>query len=123
MEHEAAGVSRAFYFSDEGKNGGRNEVAEHNVAATSLMEAERETDGAAIEDIDNSGDVNMEAYIMPDDVLRAGGFGGKDDIGSFLPAAIDSTDFETYQRDAQDYEEPLGEISGPGLGWTEGESE
>ncbi|KAK6945251.1 hypothetical protein RJ641_026353 [Dillenia turbinata] len=133
--------STKLYDADEGENGVSNEVAEHNAAGTSLMGITNENPsspekivktrtydpiagesvahGAAIEDIDNSGDVNMEAYIMPDDVIRAGGFGAKDDIGSFLPAAIDSTDFEASLRDARDYEEPQGEISRPGLGWTE----
>ncbi|CAI8613917.1 unnamed protein product [Vicia faba] len=67
---------------------------------------------------DLSGDVNMEASITPDDVIRAGGFGARDDIGSFLPVAGDSTDFEASIRDARDYEEPQGEVSRPGLGWT-----
>ncbi|XP_020243764.1 uncharacterized protein LOC109822018 isoform X2 [Asparagus officinalis] len=65
------------------------------------------------------GEVNMEAAITADDVMRAGGFGARDDIGSFLPAAIDSTDFEASLRDARDFEEPQGETLRPGLGWTE----
>ncbi|KAF9664651.1 hypothetical protein SADUNF_Sadunf16G0040400 [Salix dunnii] len=40
-------------------------------------------------DEDRSGEVNMEASITPDDVRRAGGFGAKDDISSFLPVASD----------------------------------
>ncbi|XP_010922230.1 uncharacterized protein [Elaeis guineensis] len=67
----------------------------------------------------NTGDVNMEAAITTDDVIRAGGFGARDDISSFLPVAIDSTDFEASLRDARDFEEPQEEISRPGLGWTE----
>lgn len=67
---------------------------------------------------DDTADVNMEASILADDVLRAGGFGARDDIGSFLPVAIDSTDFEASLRDAKDFEEPQGEILRPGLGWT-----
>lgn len=74
--------------------------------------------GARPEEIDASGDVNMEASITPDDVIRAGGFGARDDISSFLPVASDSTDFEASIRDARDYEEPQGQISRPGLGWT-----
>ncbi|XP_020522237.1 uncharacterized protein LOC18433330 isoform X2 [Amborella trichopoda] len=62
-------------------------------------------------------EVNMEATITEDDVVRAGGFGATDDIGSFLPVAVDSTDFEASLRDARDYEEPQGEVSRPGLGW------
>lgn len=71
-------------------------------------------------DIDASGEVNMEALITPDDVVRAGGFGARDDISSFLPVASDSTDFEATIRDARDYEEPQGDICRPGLGWTKG---
>nr|XP_043636978.1 uncharacterized protein LOC122607959 isoform X2 [Erigeron canadensis] len=67
-------------------------------------------------DVD-SGDVNMEASISADDVMRAGGYGARDDISSFLPVASDSTDFEATLRDARDYEEPQKDISRPGLGW------
>ncbi|KAL7583381.1 hypothetical protein Lser_V15G42653 [Lactuca serriola] len=63
------------------------------------------------------GDVNMEASISADDVMRAGGFGARDDISNFLPVASDSTDFEASLRDARDYEEPQKEICRPGLGW------
>lgn len=41
-----------------------------------------------------SAEMNMEAPITSDDVMRAGGFGARDDIGCFLPVASDSTDFE-----------------------------
>nr|GEW80482.1 hypothetical protein [Tanacetum cinerariifolium] len=64
-----------------------------------------------------SGDVNMEASISADDVMRAGGFGARDDISSFLPVASDSTDFEASLRDARGYEEPQKDICRPGLGW------
>ncbi|VVB13127.1 unnamed protein product [Arabis nemorensis] len=64
------------------------------------------------------GEVNMEASISAEDVIRAGGFGAKDDIGSFLPVASDSTDFEESIRSARDYEEPQAEVPRPGLGWT-----
>ncbi|CAN8257218.1 unnamed protein product [Cochlearia groenlandica] len=64
------------------------------------------------------GEVNMEALISEEDVIRAGGFGAKDDIGSFLPVASDSTDFEESIRSARDYEEPQGEVQRPGLGWS-----
>ncbi|KAH0462715.1 hypothetical protein IEQ34_010290 [Dendrobium chrysotoxum] len=63
--------------------------------------------------------VNMEAIITADDVVRAGGFGARDDIGSFLPVAADSTDFEASLLEAQGFEEPQGEKKRPGLGWTE----
>lgn len=66
----------------------------------------------------DTGEVNMEASITADDVIRAGGFGARDDISSFLPVASDSTDFEATIRDAREYEEPQGEICRPGLGWT-----
>lgn len=65
-------------------------------------------EGTASEEIDASGEVNMEASITPDDVIRAGGFGARDDISSVLPVASDSTDFEASIRDARDYEEPQG---------------
>ncbi|KAI7992110.1 hypothetical protein LOK49_LG12G02705 [Camellia lanceoleosa] len=65
-----------------------------------------------------SGEVNMEASISSDDVIRAGGFGARDGIGSFLPVASDSTDFEASLRDARDYEDPQEEICRPGLGFT-----
>lgn len=71
-------------------------------------------------DVDASGEVDTEALITPDDVVRAGGFGARDDISSFLPVASDSTDFEATIRDARDYEEPQGDICRPGLGWTKG---
>ena len=66
---------------------------------------------------DMGADVNMEASISADDVMRAGGFGARDDISSFLPVASDSTDFEASLRDARDYEEPQKDIFRPGLGW------
>ncbi|GJN14819.1 hypothetical protein PR202_gb01684 [Eleusine coracana subsp. coracana] len=62
-------------------------------------------------------DVNMEAAISTEDVMRAGGFGVRDDIGSLLPTAIDSTDFEASIRDARDFEGEKEEPSRPGLGW------
>ena len=71
------------------------------------------------EEMEASWEVNMEACITIDDVLRAGGFGARDDISSFLPVASDSTDFEATIRDARDYEEPQGDICRPGLGWAE----
>lgn len=64
-------------------------------------------------------EVNMEAIITADDLARAGGFGARDDIGSFLPVALDSTDFEASLRDSQDFEEQQPEErKRPGLGWT-----
>ncbi|CAN6346331.1 unnamed protein product [Urochloa humidicola] len=62
-------------------------------------------------------DVNMEAAISTEDVMRAGGFGAKDDIGSLLPTAVDSTDFEASLRDARDFEGEKEAPAHPGLGW------
>ncbi|XP_051210092.1 uncharacterized protein [Lolium perenne] len=62
-------------------------------------------------------DMNMEAAISADDVMRAGGFGAKDDIGSLLPTAMDSTDFEASLRDARDFEDEQEKPSHPGLGY------
>lgn len=107
---------------DDGKD-----VLEHFTRASGDIEETKAGDlkggencpkGKSLEEIDVSGDVNMEASITPDDVIRAGGFGARDDISSFLPVASDSTDFEASIRDARDYEEPQGEVSRPGLGWT-----
>jgi hypothetical protein len=75
--------------------------------------------GAPLGDVDSSREVNMEATITTDDVIRAGGFGTRDDISSFLPVASDSTDFEASIRDAQEYEQSREEVRRPGLGWTE----
>ncbi|CAL1352387.1 unnamed protein product [Linum trigynum] len=72
----------------------------------------------------SSGDVNMEAAISTDDVMRAGGFGARDDIGSVLPVASDSTDFEEMILNAKDYEGPQAEQQRrPGLGWTDAAEE
>ncbi|XP_074320498.1 uncharacterized protein LOC141657242 [Silene latifolia] len=65
-----------------------------------------------------SGEVNMEAIVDPDDVIRAGGFGARDGLSSVLPMASDSTDFESSLLDMRDYEEPEGERRRPGLGWS-----
>ncbi|GKU89791.1 hypothetical protein SLEP1_g3885 [Rubroshorea leprosula] len=71
------------------------------------------------ENVNTTGEVNMEASITPDDVIQAGEFGARDDISSFLPVASNSTDFESSILDAKDYEEPHEEPSRPGLGWRE----
>ncbi|MCL7040837.1 hypothetical protein MKW94_008781 [Papaver nudicaule] len=74
-------------------------------------------------------EIEEEARITTEDVIRAGGFGARDDIGSFLPVAMDSTDFEASIRDARGYEDSVinpdpaiiqeeqGESKRPGLGW------
>ncbi|GAB2295569.1 hypothetical protein Dimus_029730 [Dionaea muscipula] len=64
------------------------------------------------------GEVNMEAAITSDDVIKAGGFGTRDDLNSFLPVASDLTDFEASLIDAREYEEPQEVPRKPGLGWT-----
>lgn len=70
-------------------------------------------------DVNASCGSSTKAAIFLDDAIRAGGFGARDDIGSFLPVASDFTDFEASLRDAQDYEESKEEIGRPGLGWAE----
>lgn len=104
-------------FSDHNDNGIINVVVESENSVVALKD--NPSQGMGIETDTDTGEVNMEAIITADDVLRAGGFGARDDIGSFLPVAIDSTDFEASLRDAKDFEEPQGEILRPGLGWTE----
>lgn len=87
---------------------------------TTEVEVETAKETNVREDItDPPGDINMEASILPDDVVRAGGFGARDDISNFLPVASDSTDFEASLLDARAYEEPQEEIRRPGLGWTD----
>ncbi|KAM3280736.1 putative protein isoform X1 [Capsicum chacoense] len=73
----------------------------------------------ALEHEKSHGDVNMEADITMDDVIKAGGLGARDDLNSFLPMAADTTDFEASIRDAWEYEGQRESISRPGLGWTE----
>ncbi|XP_050229240.1 uncharacterized protein LOC126678385 [Mercurialis annua] len=74
-------------------------------------------------DKNTSGEVNSEASMTTDDVIRAGGFGARDDINSFLPVASDSTDFEESILEARNYEEPQGEVRRPGLGWKQSAEE
>lgn len=72
-------------------------------------------------------EVMEEAAIKVEDVIRAGGFGARDDISSVLPVAMDSTDFEASLRYARDYEEEntdqdsskieQGNTTRAGLGW------
>lgn len=66
-----------------------------------------------------AGALDVGAATAADDVERAGGFGAADGIGSFLPVAMDSTDFEASLRDARAFEGPQHGVSHPGLGWTE----
>ena len=100
----------------------QNPGSSENVLQVKVVDSEggeNVVQGGASADMNASGDVNMEAIITPDDIIRAGGFGARDDISSFLPVASDSTDFEASLRDARGYEEPQGDIYRPGLGWTE----
>lgn len=83
-------------------------------------EVEHASRGLRATDVEAAGEVNMEASVTPEEVVRAGGFGARDDMSSVLPVASDSTDFEASLLDARDYEEPQGKISRPGLGWSEG---
>lgn len=95
--------------------------AQKNLTRTFGDDAEKKVGGeneAKVKENEASGEFNMEASITADDVMRAGGFGARDGIGSFLPVASDSTDFEASILDAREYEEPQGEVSRPGLGWT-----
>ncbi|KAL3679486.1 hypothetical protein R1sor_022442 [Riccia sorocarpa] len=68
-------------------------------------------------------DYVLEAPILADDVIRAGGLGARDELGSVLPAAMDATDFEASLRDAQQYEEDYksdsdtNKIPRPGVGF------
>ena len=39
-------------------------------------------------------EVDMEAPVSEEDVLKAGGFGARDALGTPLPEAMDATDFE-----------------------------
>ncbi|KAK9289341.1 hypothetical protein L1049_008414 [Liquidambar formosana] len=95
-------------------------VASKNIVGVSIIDpkgGENAAEGADLGDMNASGAVKMESSVTSDDVIRAGGFGARDDISSFLPVASDSTDFEATLRDARSYEEPQGEICRPGLGW------
>uniref|UniRef100_M8B8M0 Uncharacterized protein n=1 Tax=Aegilops tauschii TaxID=37682 RepID=M8B8M0_AEGTA len=61
--------------------------------------------------------------VNADDVMRAGGLGAKDDIGSLLPTAMDSTDFEASLRDARDFEGEQEQPARPGLGYRASEAD
>ncbi|BBN11220.1 hypothetical protein MPTK1_5g10090 [Marchantia polymorpha subsp. ruderalis] len=64
-------------------------------------------------------DYSMEAPILAEDVVRAGGLGARDELGHFLPSAMDATDFEASLRDAQQYEDvgPERDVPRPGVGF------
>lgn len=64
-------------------------------------------------------DIDMEAPITVDQINQSDGLGAMDDITGFLPAAIDSSDFDSLLRNAREFEGLPGEVSRPGLGWEE----
>lgn len=110
----------------EGKNSNEQQAQQKNPdAVTSVPSQDQEalktfpdSDDGNISPLNvHEADVNMEAAISTEDVVRAGGFGAKDDIGSLLPTAIDSTDFEASLRDARDFEGEKDAPAHPGLGW------
>ncbi|WVZ99069.1 hypothetical protein U9M48_044419 [Paspalum notatum var. saurae] len=112
----------------DGKNFGSEQQAQHekpDAVTDNVQSPDQETlkqfadsDAGNISPVNgHEADVNMEAAISTEDVMRAGGFGAKDDIGSLLPTAIDSTDFEASLRDARDFEGEKGAPARPGLGW------
>ncbi|OMO54326.1 hypothetical protein COLO4_36524 [Corchorus olitorius] len=134
MERESVEVSH-----EKDKDRTRNETAESTNSEVSVEDASKTVPSSAINDVqvqavawkgggiddetletvESSGEVNMEASVTADDVVRAGGFGARDDLSSVLPVASDGTDFEASIRDARGYEEPQGKVHRPGLGWTE----
>ncbi|KAH7557262.1 hypothetical protein ACOSP7_026815 [Xanthoceras sorbifolium] len=113
MEYESAGV-----LHDKDEKCTRSGASESKGAEIDVKDVSKSIPQINVVDR-KGGEVNMEATITPDDVIRAGGFGARDDISSFLPVASDSTDFEASIRDAQDYEQAVEQVHRPGLGWTE----
>lgn len=134
MEHELIEVSH-----ENDKDRKRNEATESTNIEVSVKDASKAVrssprkdvqinaiackgegiDGKTSENVENSGEVNMEVSVTAEDVIRAGGFGARDDISSFLPVASDWTDFEASIRDARNYEGPQGDVCRRGLGWRE----
>ncbi|XP_021282315.1 uncharacterized protein LOC110415130 isoform X1 [Herrania umbratica] len=126
-----------FHFQEKDKDRTRNEATE-STSEVSVEDASKALpsspndvqvhtvgwkgggiDEETLQNVETSGEVNMEVSVTAEDVIQAGGFGARDDISSFLPVASDWTDFEASIRDARDYEEPQGEVHRPGLGWRE----
>lgn len=52
----------------------------------------------------NGVDVEMEAPISTDDLIRAGGFGAGDGLNSVMPTSMDGTDLEGSLIEAYEYE-------------------
>jgi hypothetical protein len=110
------------------KGGKEIPETEPDVIKHQVEESNEESDEKSNSKEDNfeknrtTGDVDMEAEFTSEEVEKAGGFGARDEIGSFLPAMIDATDFEESLRDARGFEEEEGEdggeVSRPGIGWT-----
>jgi hypothetical protein len=73
------------------------------------------------------GDVNMEAPILSEDVIKAGGLGARDELGSPLPSAVDNTDYEESLMGAMEYEDVKapqeGGIARPGVGFVKSEQQ
>eukprot|EP00475_Leptophrys_vorax_P035679 TRINITY_DN5905_c0_g1_i4.p1 TRINITY_DN5905_c0_g1~~TRINITY_DN5905_c0_g1_i4.p1 ORF type:complete len:141 (+),score=8.50 TRINITY_DN5905_c0_g1_i4:193-615(+) len=67
------------------------------------------------------GEVDMSAPISEDDLMRAGGFGTRDAIGSAFPEAVDATDFEEAVNEPLDESEEHTPVSHTGIGFQEGE--
>lgn len=66
-------------------------------------------------------DVNMEAPISTEDLVRAGGLGALDDVAGAMPTTVDATDYEESLMDARGYEDKVGDAESdihvrPGLG-------
>ncbi|KAK9128831.1 hypothetical protein Syun_017628 [Stephania yunnanensis] len=100
-------TSSALVAPDKNEDTMKTDTAERNSQDVNVANISRQNPHAIEEE------VKLDKEGIP-----AGGFGARDDIGSFLPVAIDSTDFEASLRDARDYEEPQEQINRPGLGWT-----
>lgn len=127
MDHNTLGASQAAAEKDHStKNEGIESYREMQQASAEETSEVNQGQGSKIIAADvapahekSHGDVNMEADISMDDVIRAGGLGARDDLNSVLPVAADTTDFEASIRDAWDYEGQRESINRPGLGWTE----
>ncbi|XP_062117860.1 uncharacterized protein LOC133831529 isoform X2 [Humulus lupulus] len=119
-ENKPKGEAAEFTHTEINKEEFLNPNSENNVQVNIVKgkDGKNVNQDASPLEIDAPGEVK-EASILEDDVIRAGGFGARDDISSFLPVASDSTDFEAMIRDAREYEEPQGEVCRPGLGWKE----
>ncbi|XP_060183944.1 uncharacterized protein LOC132613753 isoform X1 [Lycium barbarum] len=126
MDHNALGASQAAaakkYHSTKNEGTESYQKLQHDSETSDVNQGQggRNVAGDVAPAHEKSrGEVNMEADITMDDVIRAGGLGARDDLNSVLPMAADTTDFEASIRDAWDYEGKRESINRPGLGWTE----